>query len=600
MSARARPWLPAVARWAPLVLAGAILIWHSLRYDFVTDDAYISFVFARNLAEHGELAFNLGDPVEGYTNFLWTFILGVLMLVGVPAPWAAKVLGTGFGLGTLYVTFRIGERLLGRGAPLAALAPLLLACSSGFACWSSGGLETQLYTFLIVVALDAYLEASAPTPAVTRATPPRAPERTDRSRIADEAPGWQGARSGAHSPCVTDEQRSQPGWIGRENERVVRSGALRRMAIALALSAMTRPEGLLVAALFVVHRLATNLIGGRRLRPSRDELLACAWFLGLWAPWFAWRWWYYGWPFPNTYYVKAAGTAVAGYEAKMRSHGWHYVGRWAEQSSLLWASPLLIAGAIARPRTARFVFVTLAVLVTAVYIRYAAGVGGDFMGLHRFIMPLFVLTALTVALGVDRLAGLLGAAWPRAVALAGGGLALLVLAGFAVTQQDLTDRSLAGLRPDRGIDTPGYLKLYAHDRLLIGERLRPCVRQGDFAIYGGVGALPWTAHLAGVDVFGLVSDEVAHRVPRTRDRPGHNKWAPDALLLEYRPTIVLHCYDLRGDPAPARLGHCDAGFWERQGFERLVLHVPGLRERGEYLTFLARRDRALSCPGLSR
>jgi hypothetical protein len=31
-----------------------------------------------------------------------------------------------------------------------------------------------------------------------------------------------------------------------------------------------------------------------------DEALAVAWFLGLWAPWFAWRWWYYGWPFPNT------------------------------------------------------------------------------------------------------------------------------------------------------------------------------------------------------------------------------------------------------------------------------------------------------------
>ncbi len=547
VSAPARSWSPAVARWAPLVLAGAMLIWHSLRYDFVTDDAYISFVFARNFAEHGQLTFNLGDPVEGYTNFLWTFILGILMVVGVPAPWAARVLGTGFGLGTLYVTFRIGERLLGKGAPLASLAPVLLACSSGFACWSSGGLETQLYTFLIVVALDAYLEAGC---------------------------------AGALAPA---------------NPR-----ALSRMAIALALAAMTRPEGLLLAALFVIHRIADNLLAGRRWKPDRAELRACAWFLGLWAPWFAWRWWYYRWPFPNTYYVKAAGKAVAGYDHKMWGHGWHYVDAWVEQTRLVWVGPLLAAGLIARPRTAWFTFATLAAPVTAIYLVYVASVGGDFMGLHRFIMPLFVLAALTVALGVARLAGLAGRLHRHGAAIVAAVLGLAVATGFALDQQRLTDRSLHHLGADEGIDTPGYLALYANDRLLIGDALRPCLRPDDVAIYGGVGALPWTAHLDGVDVFGLVSDHVAHEVPRTRDRPGHNKWAPDALLEAYRPTIILHCYDLRRDPAPAPLGHCDHAYWESRGFEKVVLHVPGLRERGEYLTFLARRDRALTCPGLTR
>ena len=544
MSARARSWLPAVARWAPLALAGVILVWHSLRYDFVTDDAYISFVFARNLAEHGELTFNLGDPVEGYTNFLWTFLLGALMVVGVPAPWAAKVLGTGFGLGTLYVAFRIGERVLGRGSPLAALAPLLLACSSGFACWSSGGLETQLYTFLVAVALDAYLECGE------------------------------------------------------------RPAAIARAAIALALSAMTRPEGLLLAALFVAHRLADNLLGARRLRPTRHELYACAWFLGLWAPWFAWRWWYYGWPFPNTYYVKAAGAAVPGYDAKMRSNGWYYVGRWFAQTGLTWASPLAIAGLIARPRRdARFALVTLAPIIFVVYLRYVAGVGGDFMGLHRFIMPLFVLAALAVALGVANLGALVARLSSRAlvataVMLVAGAA---VLGAFADRQLALTKASLrfGNFKNDRGIDTPAYLRAYTHDRVLIGKALAPCVRPDDYAIFGGVGALPYYARLRGIDVFGLVSSRVAHEVPRTNPRAGHNKWGPDALMLAHHPTIVLSCYDLRRGPGVAPLNHC-AGFWQANGFEKVVLHVPGLVERGEYLTFLARRDRALACPGLAR
>ncbi len=533
-----------------MVLAAAILIWHSLQFDFVTDDAFISFVFSRNLAEHGQLAFNLGDPVEGYTNFLWTVLLGVLMLVGIPPEFSARVLGTGFGLGVLVASFRIAERAIGRGNPLAGLAPLLLACSSGFACWSSGGLETQLYTFVVTVALDAYLVAS------------------DRDAVA----GGAGPR------------------------------ALRRMAIALALAAMTRPEGLMIAAILVGHRYVTNVVGERRWRPDRGELIAAAWFLGLWAPWFAWRCWYYGWLFPNTAYVKAAGAAVPGYDAKMRANGWHYVGRWFTQTGLAWASPLALIGLVAWPRrTARFALVGLIAIIAAVYLRYAIGVGGDFMGLHRFIMPVFVLAALALTLGVDNLARLAARAGRTVGRGAGLAIAMIVLGLFAHRQLALTTASLrfGNFGNDRGIDTPAFLRVYTHDRARIGQRLRACVRPDDYAIFGGVGALPYYAHLRGIDVFGLVSSRIAHEVPRTNPRAGHNKWGPDALMLEHHPTIVLSCYDLRRTPEVAPLSHC-AGFWLARGFERVVLHVPGLRERGEYLSFLARTDRALACPGLSR
>src|SRR2546430_11697126 len=47
------------------------------------------------------------------------------------------------------------------------------------------------------------------------------------------------------------------------------------------------------------------------------------------------------------------------------------------------------------PRFASFAFLT-----TIVYLAYAFSVGGDFMGLHRFVMPLFVLTALLATLGL--------------------------------------------------------------------------------------------------------------------------------------------------------------------------------------------------------
>src|ERR1043166_1840664 len=101
-------------RWLLLGAAAVVLVGHALAYNFVTDDAYISFVFSRNFAEHGQLVFNLGQPVEGYTNFLWTFVLGLGMLVGVPPEGASRVLGIACALATLYVVFRLAERAFGR------------------------------------------------------------------------------------------------------------------------------------------------------------------------------------------------------------------------------------------------------------------------------------------------------------------------------------------------------------------------------------------------------------------------------------------------------------------------------------------------------
>ena len=66
-----------VRGYYPFIVAAAVLVPHARLFDFVTDDAYISFRYARNLALHGQLVFNLGEQVEGYTNFLWTVLLAL-------------------------------------------------------------------------------------------------------------------------------------------------------------------------------------------------------------------------------------------------------------------------------------------------------------------------------------------------------------------------------------------------------------------------------------------------------------------------------------------------------------------------------------------
>ncbi len=530
-------------RYLPLFGAFAILIWHSLQFNFVTDDAYISFVYSHNFAEHGQLVFNPGEvPVEGYTNFLWTFLLGVLMVVGLPPEIMALVFGTAFALATMAVAMRLVEHVCKERSAWDYLAPVLLACSSGYACWSSGGLETQMFTFFVTLAIYAYVRADGET------------------------------------------------------------RFYRLLGISLALAAMTRPEGLLITGLVGGHRLLLNVIRDRRLVPHRGELTCMGAFLLFWAPWFAWRWWYYGHFFPNTYYVKAAGKASAKYVEQMHANGRYYIWQWLQYSKVLYAAPVALVGlAVAKPRTSRFVLGTLSLLVTMVYLIYTMRVGGDFMGLHRFVMPLFVISAIGTALGLRLVVGLLPGSLHGKV---GAGLASAVVMLFAWSQYKLTSESVrwGNWKSDRGIDTPAYLALYAHDRSLIGKQMRQCFVPEDFSIFGGVGAKPFYAETKGIDVFGLVSDVVAHEVPRTRARAGHNKWAPDSLLLKtYKPSFVFHCYSLHGDPNRPHI-NCRGNFWQRNGYEQVTLHVPGLKERGEYYTFFVAKERVASfretCPGI--
>ncbi len=546
-----------------LAAAAIVLVVHSLAYDFITDDAYISFVYARNLAEHGELSFNLGDPVEGYTNFLWTVLLGALMVLGVPPELSSRVLGTACAVVTLWLVARMTERALSRGdaqeprTAWAAVPALLLAWSSGFACWSSGGLETQLFTMLIAGALDAAVEA------------------------------------------------------------VARPRALRRAGVLLALASMTRPEGPLVAAALGVawlgHRALAHLharrAGAAPPVAVRDELAAAALFLGLWLPWFAWRWWYYGWPFPNTYYVKAAGewadarAAQPRLASQMIDNGAYYVWIWLQQTRLVYALPLAVGGLVAfRLRTPRAVLATSCLLLALAYVPYTISVGGDFMGLHRFIMPLFVVAAIALVLGLDWLTARIPApplalgplrTTPRALVQVGACAA--IVGAFASTQVELTRTQLATRAPDRGIDTPGFLIVYTEDRAKIGRAMAPCFREDDFSIVGGAGAQPYFARMRAIDVFGLVSERIAHEEPRVRARAGHTKWGSDRLLAEYDPTFVFSCYDLRRDARPPQLP-C-AGFWLARGYELVTLHVPGLEERGTYYTFLAKKARDFQCPG---
>jgi arabinofuranosyltransferase len=271
----------------------------------------------------------------------------------------------------------------------------------------------------------------------------------------------------------------------------------------------------------------------------------------------------------------------------MWSNGLYYMWVWLKQTRLLYALPLVVLGCIAAPRTPRFALVLACGLLALVYVPYTISVGGDFMGLHRFIIPLFVVAAILVTLGLEWLAD--------RVPANGWVLAVPVVLAFAWTQLWLTQTSIDphNTNNDHGIDTPAFLMVYTEDRAAIGRAMADCITPEDFTIVGGAGAQPYYGNMRGIDVFGLVSERIAHDSPRIRARAGHTKFGGDAMLADYDPTFVMSCYQIHAKPEQPKLP-C-AGYWLAKGYEEVTMHVPEMREQGEYYTFLAKKTRNFKC-----
>jgi hypothetical protein len=122
-------------------VALALSLAHIRYLWFVCDDAYITFRYAANLAGGLGAVFNVGERVEGYTNFLWMLLSAlVVRLGGTPEAWMA-VVSAGCALATVAAVMLWGSPWAG----------FLLAASAGFAAWATSGLETALFTMLVTL-----------------------------------------------------------------------------------------------------------------------------------------------------------------------------------------------------------------------------------------------------------------------------------------------------------------------------------------------------------------------------------------------------------------------------------------------------------------
>lgn len=239
---------PRVSAVVTLLLAVAVLgvYFQSVQaHRFHNDDAYISFRYARHLADGLGLVWNPGERVEGYSNLLWVLLIAGGMKFGIRAEPFADVLSVTCGALLLFSLAAFSARRLGWRSPWILAAPAILATHRSFGGWATSGMETMLFALLVWVGWSRFLL-----------------EREER----------------------TDGRTPFP-WS----------------ALALAAAALTRPDGLLFGGLAGLLGLY-DLSRGRWRRPAFVRWAAPLTLIV--GTHFLWRRLYYGFWWPNTFYAK--------------------------------------------------------------------------------------------------------------------------------------------------------------------------------------------------------------------------------------------------------------------------------------------------------
>lgn len=490
-----RTALPAIG----LAILAALFVWHAVWLAAVTDDAFISFRFARNLACGQGLVWNPGDrPVEGYTNFLWVLLCAAAIKAGGDVIRFTQALGVAAGVTTLAYVYGFSRRLLGQG-PLRSMLPCVLLVAAGpFAAWATSGMETSLFTLLVTA-------------------------------------------SCYHA--VSHANRPHP-------------GSLAASCIAAFLATLTRPEGLgvlvVLAVLHVLYRRA-HPSAGWRLR----DLAGMA--LGYVLPFLAygvWRLVYYGDVLPNTFYAKTGGTIFQWWR------GLKYV-LWFVFHYLIPLAPLLVLGAweIAgrgrRPgesgpddgRSAGRYGLVVCLAVCAAYAAYIVWVGGDYMAMYRFFVPVLPVLYLAVSEAAGALAASAAESTKKraivgcalAVALAGTLLPSTWLDLVLFREPDMMHGQFRGICIERW---------NTRRMTLLGQFFRQYSRSDTESLAAGaIGAISYYSNLRAYDFYGIVDPVVARlRKPDLgKGLPGHEK-ADLPHLLSMKPAYFIFSRNLTARP----------------------------------------------------
>jgi len=420
----------------------------SSQHAWGNDDAFISYCYARNLAEGKGLVFNPGERVEAYSNFLYVLLMA-------PAFWVTNNDGAYFFSISLNLMFacaafllfvadlrkRLGESSALAGALLFALCLLLWVAVAS-------GLETPL-VLAIAIAIWVMTEqvASEPTPR-----------------------------------------------------------AVYLLCLAMVASLLARADGFIIVGVALFYLLLKRQF--RALAVCASVVVAA---MGIYE---LWRVIYYGYPLPNSYYVKVAGPM-----GLRVSNAYEQLSTIAAIEGLmpfLLVIPFVLVEKIrkAPERSGRIAEeISFDLVFPVVWLAYWFYIGGDIFW-DRFLIVLYPL-------GIFAL-----------LRFFAGNASAKVLTFVVVTL------AVMEVAPPLKVDPRFHYRFNEYDCLITAGKFLRQNYPGKTVATGAIGKLPFFSGLYTQDMLGLADPVLAHR--SVADHPfelGHMKYDSD-YSLSRKPDLI--------------------------------------------------------------
>jgi hypothetical protein len=255
----------------------------------------------------------------------------------------------------------------------------------------------------------------------------------------------------------------------------------------LLLAGLLRPEGVLAVA----PALAVWLLSGRAGRAGLAWTGAAA---AAGAVYMAARWSYFGYPLPNTFYVKTGVDAALS-------------GRWLQVTCALLLPLLVLLGALLARRPARAGWMVAATVAALFVIPAATAPAMDY--LSRFAWHAVPVLCLAAGLALDTVQ-------PRRAAAAAGALTVAWMAAAGVLHTDT--RSLVNYGPDLQ---------RAHGAIGRGLAAADLPAEARTLATSDAGAIPYYSRWNAIDYIGLSDEPIAHGADRHR------------RVVDARPTVIV-------------------------------------------------------------
>lgn len=447
---------------------------------FVQDDAFIAFIYSRNLVDGQGLTW-FGNKVEGFTDFLWVLWISLGLKIGYdPILWAHLGGMTAFGI-TEFVLWHLSLALFQNTLP--ALFTLLIFISNySVSSYATGGLETMLQTAFLTTAI-----------------------------------------------FLTDKLCYQ-----KESNHIGFLAA--GLSLTLAGSVMTRPDSVVPSAVMGIIILVHFL---RRKVAWRNYIPLVLPFMLSIGSWTIWRLSYYHRLFPNTFYAKV-GWKAAMLENGLLFIGRFF--HWYLLWPFFLVGLILLATYKRDEWKAQELPQRMATLVLIVvsWLAYIVWIGGDFMEFRMFIPIMPPVCLLLTFLVIYPISDAIGKGKRGLSCLVVFVILLSMSIHHQISFRGITkDKSLDSIWV---LST--FYGLYPDGNWgLIGDALREKLADANpiLALHP-VGAIPFYSGFRTIDQLGLTDAYVARQgnpSPPIYRRPGHQRHAPIQYLQDQGVNLII-------------------------------------------------------------